>query len=194
MKYSGLRVRTFWGISILLIEAVVVFFVFYFLYFFWIENPTPTSNIFIVKAFQKKSIEIPESVNTNGWQEYSDGRYGYSFMYPAGYTTAQDEIAYGDSPGKLIMLQRDGGEYFSLRIFDAAEKETIPEVFQRLTNINPSIYQFYSETVDSEKAVVYRQRPGESSGDMIYFIANDYFFEAPFNTFSTEILSTFKFF
>ncbi len=194
MRNSRIRVRTFWGVSIILIEAVVVIFVFYILYFFWIENPTPTSNILIVKAFQKQSVQIPESVNTHGWQEYLDGQYGYSFMYPAGYIPVQDEIAYGDNSGELIMLQRDGEENFSLRIFQSPGDETVPEAFQRLTNIDPVIYQSYSETVDSQKATIYRQKPGESSGDMIYFKANEYFFEASFNTFSAEILSTFKFF
>ncbi|MDP2684128.1 MAG: hypothetical protein Q8P20_03655 [bacterium] len=184
------KIRTFWGISILLIESVIVIFVFYFLYFFWIENPTPTSNILIVSALSKKSVTIPDSVDTNGWLIYSNSDYGFSIKYPGGYVIVDDEIFYGENQGKLINFKQANNIQFNLSIFGSIPEEKINEAYERITGISPDAYQFFPQKIDDQDAIVYRLMPGEKSGDKIYFIANGYFFEAPFNTITVNLLAT----
>ena len=75
-------ITTFWGISIILIEAVVVFFIFYILYFFWIENPTPTSNILIVRAVSRNVVKIPIKVDTADWLTFEDKTNSFEFKSP----------------------------------------------------------------------------------------------------------------
>ncbi len=187
-------ISTFWGISLVVIEAMVVFFVFYLLYFFWIENPTPTSNILIVRAFQKEStLEIPTSVNTEGWQYYIDEERGFSFRYPDGYTSATDEIVYNTYAGSMVSLRKENRDAFSLRFFSVNGEEDVDQAFERITGIRPVVFQSFQEEVSDTKAVVYRQAPGEPVKDRIYFIANGYFFESAFDELSTLILATFKF-
>lgn len=186
-------VTTFWGISIILIESVVVFFIFYILYFFWIENPTPTSNILIIRAFAKRAVVIPKSVDTADWLEYINNSYNFSIQYPADYQVTEDEIIYGNYDGKIISLTKENTNDFSMRIFKVKEEEAVADSFERLTGVSPSIYQSFSEKVNGHQAVVYRQKPGDSSGDQIYFVGNNYLFESAFDEFSIQILATFRF-
>lgn len=186
-------ITTFWGISIILIESVIVFFIFYILYFFWIENPTPTSNILIVRAVTKRGITIPKTVNSASWLKYTNSNHGISLKYPIGYVVSDDSIAYGDYEGKVINFEKDGAGDFSIRFFTVADEESIDEAFERLTGVNPSIYQSFTEEVDDHDAVVYRQQPGETTGDRIYFIGNSNFFELEFNETTAQILTTFQF-
>jgi len=186
-------ITTFWGISIIIIESIVVFFIFYILYFFWIENPMPTSKILIIRAFSKKEITIPKQVETTGWFKYSSQVYGFTFQYPEGYQIAEDTITYGDSSGQMIDLEKDGDSFFSLRIFKIQAEETMAEAFERLTGVNPTIYQSFTEKVDNREAIVYRQQPGEAAGDHIYFINDNYLYESAFDAFSSQILATFQF-
>jgi len=186
-------VTTFWGISIILIEAVVVFFVFMILYFFWIENPTPTSRIFFIRAFSKKTIEIPKSVNTDGWILYSTSKYGFSLQYPEGYKISEDVIEYGTYDGLEFNLKKDDAATFSMRIFSLEQSEIVTTTFLRLTGVNPLIYQNFVEEVGGSEAIVLRMAPGQPSSDFIYFTGNNYFFESGFDELSAQILSTFKF-
>jgi len=184
------KIRTFWGISIILIECTIVIFVFYFLYFFWIENPTPTSNILIVRAISKKSVSIPSEVNADGWLIYSNSDYGLSIKHPSDYKIKQDDIYYGDEQGILINFEKDNNPEFYFRIFESGANENIAEAYQRLTGISPAAYQSFVQEVGGKEAVVYRVIPGEISGDQIFFIANGYFFEAPFNQGTVNMLAT----
>lgn len=186
-------ITTFWGISIILMESVIVLFIFYILYFFWIENPTPTSNILIIRAFTKKAVTIPKSVDTADWLKYINSSYGFSIQYPADYQVAEDEIIYGNYDGKIISLTKGDIDDFSVRIFKVKEEESVADSFERLTGVSPAIYQSFSEKVDDHEAVVYRQQPGEASGDRIYFVGNNYLFESAFDQFSIQILATFRF-
>jgi len=187
------KITTFWGVSIIIMEAVVVFFIFYILYFFWIENPTPTDNILIVRAVTKRGLVIPNSVNTADWYKYNNNDFGFSFQYPSDYTVAEDEISYGNNEGKVLDLTQDESAKFSLRIFNAQADETVPDAYQRITSVNPSVYQMYTEEVDDQKAVIYRKKTGEATADQIYFIGNNKFFEMNFNKMTSKILSTFQF-
>lgn len=184
------KIRTFWGISIILIECTIVIFVFYFLYFFWIENPTPTSNILIVRAITKRSVVIPETVDTTGWLIYSNSDYGFSIKYPSDYKINEEEIFYGDNSGQLINFQMANNPQFYLRIFESLPKETINEAYKRLTGILPTTYQSFSQTVDDKEAMVFRIIPGDVTGDKIFFIGNGYFFEAPFTSSTVNLLAT----
>ncbi len=190
-------ISTFWGISIILMEVTVVLFVFYILYFFWIENPTPTSNILIIRTFRSDVVRIPGSVDTTGWVPFSSDDLGISFYYPSTYSLNEDSIAYGTSEGQLIELTFDGERQFSLSAFtllpSEIENARIDKVFTRLTGINPSVYQSYEEKVNGHPAVVYRQVPGDQPQDHIYFMNDSYFFESVFNTTSAPILSTVRF-
>ncbi len=186
-------ISTFRGVSIILIEIVVVVFVFYFLYYFWIENPVPTSNIFIVRAFKGEVIEIPESVNTTGWEIYENENYNFGISYPAHHTMTQDVITYNETDGTVFALSLGDTEMFYLRVFNILPKETVADTYERITGISPSIYQSYSEKVDGTEATVYRQRAGEDYGDRIYFIGEGFMFESVFDQFAAEILSTFRF-
>lgn len=193
-------ITTFWGISIILMEAVVVFFVFYILYFFWIENPTPTSDILIIRTFNKRNVvDIPVSVDATGWLAYGSSVSNFSLRYPGDLTLTEDDIVYGTSEGNLIEFQRAGATVFSVRVFPLTEEEKndsdtlIPDVFTRIISFDPSVYQSYMRQVDDVEAVVYRQVPGDSSQDFIYFMSADNFFEANFNQTAANILSTFQF-
>lgn len=186
-------VSTFWGISIILIEAIIVFFIFYILYFFWIENPTPTSNILIMKAFKEKTLTIPKAVDTTSWLTYSSSLYGLSLKYPAGYSISEDEIAYGQYEGSIISLTEQNQESFSLRFFSLRGDETIAIALERLTSVDPSIYQHFSEEVADKEAIVYRRAPNQTPRDYIYFIGNNYLFESAFDELSVQILATFQF-
>lgn len=186
-------ITTFWGISIILMESVVVLFVFYILYFFWIENPTPTSNILIVKVFNDQSLSIPKDVDTTGWQIYKNESYGFTLMYPAGYSVSGDEILYNDYQGSLVSLDQAGAPNFSLRLFPIQDNESISLAYERLSNIDASIYQSFNIKIDGTEAVVYRMAPGEEDKDTAYFISNDYLFEVAYNADTVPILSTFKF-
>ena len=186
-------ITTFWGISIILMESVVVLFIFYILYFFWIENPTPTSNILIIRTFTKKGVTIPKSVDTADWLKYINNSYNFSIQYPADYQIAEGEITYGNYDGKIISLTKGDVDNFSVRIFKVREEESVADTFERLTGVSSSIYQSFSEKVDDHRAIVYRQKPGDASGDRIYFMGNNYLFESAFDQFSIQILATFKF-
>jgi len=186
-------ISTFWGISIILIEAVVVFFVFFVLYFFWIENPTPTSRIFLVRALGKKEVSIPKQVDTAEWLTYSSNAYRFSLRYPFGYNFADDEIIYGSYPGREFSLSREGASGFSLRFFPVETEETVAEAFQRLSGVDPSIFQSFNEKVAGSEAIVYRRDLGQTPSDYIYFIGSGYLFESPFDEFSAQILVNFIF-
>ncbi|MFH0804892.1 MAG: hypothetical protein V1916_01710 [Patescibacteria group bacterium] len=187
-------VTTFWGISIILMEAVVVFFVFYILYFFRIENPTPTSNIAIVRMVARRALSVPQTVDTAGWLTYSNNSAGVQFHYPPDYRYAADEIQYNATPGTLLTFQNSTADKFELRYFLMSGTMPVSQAFQFVTSIDPSVYQQYGQTVGGQQASVFRQRAGVNSGDFIYFVANSYLFEVPFNTFNASILSTFKFY
>jgi len=184
------KIRTFWGISIILIECTIVIFVFYFLYFFWIENPTPTSNILVVRAISKQSVTVPTTVDTSDWLIYSNSDYGFSIKYPSDYEVTDDDIYYGDNQGMLINFNMVNIPQFYLRIFESISDETLDQAYERLTGISPSAYQFFTEKIDDTDAVVYRIIPGDKSGDKIFFIANGYFFEAPFTSTTVDMLAT----
>jgi hypothetical protein len=186
-------ITTFWGISIILMVVVVVVFVFYILYFFWIENPVPTSEITIVRAVRHQSVSIPSSVDTSGWETYENASYRISFKYPDPLTINEDEISYGTTPGNLVVLLQDTTEKFNMRVFPSQAEEAVPAAFQRITGIDPSAYQSFTEKLNGEEATIYRQKAGTLNNDRIYFIHGKYFFEAPYNTYSVMILSTFKF-
>jgi len=186
-------ITTFWGIFIILMESVIVVFIFYILYFFWIENPTPTSNILIIRTFTKKAVTIPKSVDTADWLKYINNSYGFSIQYPSDYQATEDEIIYGDYDGKIISLTKGDIDDFSVRIFKIKEEESVADSFERLTGVSPSIYQSFSEKVDDHDAIVYRQEPGDAAGDRIYFMGNNYLFESAFDQFSIQILATFEF-
>ncbi len=189
-QQGATRIRTFWGISIILIECTIVIFVFYFLYFFWIENPTPTSNILIVRAITKKSVVIPTIVDTTGWLIYSNSDYGFSIKYPSDYTISNDEIYYGENQGKIINFEMDNNSQFNLTIFGSLPDETLAEAYERLTGILPTTYQSFPQVVDDKDAMVYRLVPGDITGDKIFFIGNGYFFEAPFTSDTVNLLAT----
>ncbi|MFH1207871.1 MAG: hypothetical protein V1668_04755 [Patescibacteria group bacterium] len=185
-------ITTFWGISIILMVVTVVVFVFYILYFFWIENPVPTSEIFIIRAVKHQSVSIPSSVNATGWQAFENGSYRISFKYPGTLTVHEDEITYGTTAGNMLSLLQDTVEEFNLRIFPVKADETVAIAFERITGIDPSAYQSFTEKLGGEEAAVYRQQPGTSQNDRIYFIHAGYIFEAPYNASTVNILSTFK--
>ncbi len=187
------KISTFWGISIIIIESVIVFFIFYILYFFWIENPTPTDNILIVRALSNRGLVIPANVNTADWLTYNNEDYNFSFKYPASYDLTNDEIAYGENEGELINLNDTDTTDFYVRVFPIQPEETISSAYLRLTGVNPEAYQFFTEKISGAEAVVYRKLPGDPIGDEIYFISGQYLYEAPFNKNSVNFLSTFKF-
>jgi len=194
MKFSNQKgLTTFWGISIVLIEAVIVFFIFYILYFFWIENPTPTSNILIVRAVTKEGVAIPNSIDTATWTQYVDEENGFNLQFPLAYQKKSEKITYGTNEGDMITLEEEGGSYFQITIFSVEEDEEIDEAYERLTSIKPTIYQSFEEEVDNHDAIVYRQSPGEAKGDRIFFIGNNKLFETKFNKFNARILATFTF-
>jgi len=186
-------VSTFWGISFILMEVTVVVFVFYILYFFWIENPTPTANIYIIKTFKGGTVTIPKDVETTGWLVYSNSSYGFSLKYPTDYKISEDEIVYGLYEGRVFSLSQQDQENFSLRFFPAEGNESVKSAFERLTTINPSVRQSFQEEVGGREAIVYRRAPGQTPSDYIYFIGNGYVFESAFDEFSAQILATFKF-
>jgi len=186
-------ITTFWGISIILIEAVVVVFVFYILYFFWIENPTPTSDISLVRLVNHQAVTMPSHVDTTGWLTLDRSDYYISVQYPDTWQISDDTITYGTTEGHIISFQDNKTEKFSLRVFPVKASESIPQALTRLTSIDPAIYQSHTERIDGREAIVYRQRPGRSTDDRIYFIGSGYLFEAPFNATTAPILSTFKF-
>ena len=196
--YYRRSISTFWGISILLMESVVVVFVFYILYFFWIENPTPTSNILIVRTVRGNVLTIPKQVDTTGWIPYTSSDDHFSLMYPSDYQMNKDVIVYGEYPGSVFELSKDGTQVFSLRIFPLVEEElgkddVLADVFTRLTSIDPDIFQAYEEDVADSKATVYRQIPGETPQDYIYFLSSNRFFESVFDDVSAKILATLQF-
>ncbi len=186
-------ISTFWGVSIILIEAVMVFFVFYFLYFFWIENPLPTEYIAVVAPFDRRAVKLPISVQTNGWLKYQNVTFGFSIQYPADYKIFEDEIIYGNNAGHIFGLSRQGQEIFWLRIFSYQADDSIATAYKRLTGINPSIYQSFSRKIGKIEAVAYRVNPGNPLQDHLVFMGNNYFFEAPLDNNTAPILSTFKF-
>lgn len=197
-SYYRRSISTFWGISILLMESVVVVFVFYILYFFWIENPTPTSNILIVRTVRGNVLTIPKQVDTTGWIPYTSNDDNFSLMYPADYQMNKDVIIYGEYTGNVFELSKDGTQIFSLRIFplvgeEIGQDDVLAEVFTRLTSINPEIFQAYDEDVAEVKATVYRQVPGDPPQDFIYFLSSSSFFETVFDNVSADILATFQF-
>lgn len=189
-QQGATRIRTFWGISIILIECTIVIFVFYFLYFFWIENPTPTSNILIVRALSKKSVTIPASVDTTGWLIYSNSDYGFSIKYSSDYKIINDEISYGDNQGELINFEKENGIQFYLRIFESLPGESLNQAYERLTGVSTNTYQLFPQTIDDQEAIVFRLIPGDKTGDKIFFISNGYFFEAPFTNTTVNLLAT----
>lgn len=184
---------TFWGISIILMVSLVIIFVFYILYFFWIENPVPTSEITIVRAVRHQSVSIPSKVDTTGWLTFENSGYGVRFQFPVTLAPSEDDIIYGSTSGRIVSLRDATGEQFSLRVFMAKADETIPTAFQRITGIDPSAYQSFNEEVGDEEAIIYRQKAGTLNNDRIYFIHGKYFYEVPFSTSTVNILSTFKF-
>lgn len=186
-------ISTFRGVAIVLVETVIVFFVFYFLYFFWIENPTPTSDILIVRAFNHQQISIPKQVATAGWQEYDDSTRGFSFSYPPETIRYTDTVAYNGFDGTLVSVKDGSIEIFGLRIFPLKGEETIPQAFERLTGVKPSIYQSYEEKVGDTKAMVYRLKPRQKNGDTVYMIHKGYLFEVPLTTSAAQILATINF-
>lgn len=186
-------ISTFRGISIILMEVVVVVFVFYFLYYFWIENPVPTDNILVVRTFHNTAVTIPSTVDISGWLEYTSDTYGFSLHYPVGYQVAEDKITYGSSDGHIISLVKNDAEAFWLHIFPRQDAETIAQVFQRLTTVDPTVYQSFNQRVSGAEAVAYRLTPGQVTQDHVYFIGNNYFFESPLNAFSAPILGTLTF-
>ncbi|MCH7492486.1 hypothetical protein IID19_02725 [Patescibacteria group bacterium] len=197
-SYYKRSISTFWGISILLMESVVVVFVFYILYFFWIENPTPTSNILIVRTVRGNVLTIPKQVDTTGWIPYTSNDENFSLMYPADYQMSKDIIVYGEYAGNVLELTKDGTQIFSLRIFpligeEVGQDDVLADVFERLTSIDPGIFQAYEEDVADTKATVYRQVPGETPQDYIYFLSSSSFFETVFDNVSADILATFNF-
>jgi hypothetical protein len=197
--FSQRGISTFWGISIILMEAVVVFFVFYILYFFWIENPTPTSNILIIRAFRGNVISIPASVDTTGWNTYTSVTDDITFKYPAAFGQVVDDIAYGTYEGTVVDLSDSNkAPVFTLKAFSLLPEErgngaSIGEVFTRLTELNPNIYQSYTEEIGSQPAIVYRQIPGDTPQDYIYFMNGTHFFESVFDRTAASILSTVEF-
>ena len=194
MNYPDQKgISTFWGISIILMEVTIVVFVFYILYFFWIENPTPTSNILIMRAFKDRALTIPKAVDTTGWLTYTTSTYGFSLKYPTGYKILEDEIVYGSYEGKVFSLNEQGQESFSLRFFPVEGDESVSSAFERLTTINPSILQSFEEKVGGQAAIVYRRAPDQTPRDYIYFIGNGYVFESAFDVLAAQIFSTFKF-
>ena len=186
-------VSTFWGVSIILIEAAAVFFVFYFLYFFWIENPLPTEYISVVGPFDRSAVKLPISVQTSGWLKYQNVTFGFSLQYPADYKISEDEIVYGNNAGHIFGLSRQGQETFWLRIFSSQNDDSIAAAYERLTGINPSTYQSFSRKIGGIEAMAYRIAPGNKPQDHLVFIGNKYFFEAPLDNNTAPILSTFKF-
>jgi len=186
-------ISTFWGVSIILMEAVAVFFVFYFLYFFWIENPTPTEYIAVIRPFNRTAVQLPVSAETSTWLKYQNVTFGFSLQYPADYKISEDEIIYGDNTGHIFSLTRQGQETFWLRIFPAQADESITEAYKRLTNVNPSTYQLFPRKIGGVEAIAYRVAPGRKPQDHLVFIGNRYFFEAPLDNNTAPILSTFKF-
>ena len=187
-------ITTFWGISIILMEAVVVFFVFYTLYFFWIENPTPTSNILIMKVFKPgSSIDIPDEVDTDGWLSYQNNSYNFSLKYPTGYDISEDSLMYGEYEGKSISFNKPSEDSFGIRIFKVMEEEKIADTYERLTGVDPSIYQHVVMEVAGIEAAMYRTAPGDLVQDKIYFVNDGSLFEVSYHDFAAQILSTFKF-
>ncbi|MFA6098757.1 MAG: hypothetical protein WCV50_03205 [Patescibacteria group bacterium] len=184
---------TFWGVSVILIETIVVVFVFYFLYFFWIENPTPTSNILIVKAFSKRSLDIPKNVDTAGWKKYSDPNLGLTLSYPSDYKLTQEAIFYTQYQGLVISFDSGERHIFSIKVFSLQSGEDLAAAFERLTGVNPNIYQTYAEKVGGRQATVYRQKPGSSDNDQIYFIDNGNLYEADYSSSSVPVLATWQF-
>jgi len=192
MKIRDQRgVTTFWGISIILMVVTVVVFVFYILYFFWIENPVPTSQILIVRAVQHKAVSIPSNAAAADWLTYENPAYHVSFQYPDQYQVSEDDIYYDTNAGHLITLRDGTAEQFNLRIFAVGSDEDIASALKRLTNIDPSIYQSFTEKVGGQEAVIYRQKPGTPDNDQIYFIHEGYLFQATYNVNTVKILSTF---
>ncbi|MDD5040317.1 MAG: hypothetical protein PHY34_04170 [Patescibacteria group bacterium] len=187
-------VTTFWGISIILMEVVIVFFVFYILYFFWLENPTPTSNILIVRVFQRgEVVKIPSTVNSAAWSQYEQPGF-FTVQYPAEYSVSEDSITYGSTTGSMVVFTRqDNMEAFSIRYFGINEDEEIGEAYERLTGIHPGIYQSYTEKVDTADAIIYRLQAGTASNDHIFFLGKGNLFEVPFTTTTAEVLTTFRF-
>jgi hypothetical protein len=184
-------ITTFWGISVILMECVVVLFVFYILYFFWIENPTPTDTIIFIRPFSHHSVVMPTSVETTGWQIHQDVTYGFSFLYPSSYTTTEDEIDYNGQKGHIVSLLNQDKEVFWLRIFPRQGEESIAQAFRRLIGINPATYQSYDLKLSGIEATAYRIAPNTAVQDNVYFFGNNYFFESPFNTIGASILFTF---
>ncbi|MFA5135150.1 MAG: hypothetical protein WC505_05215 [Patescibacteria group bacterium] len=187
------EISTFWGISTIIILSMVVVFVFYFLYFFWIENPTPTSNILVVRAFQRRAISIPDTVDTAALVSYADFENKFSLYLPVGYSVNYDEIYYGETPGTIVTFSKSNAESFSMRIFSAQENTSIEDSFRQITNVELSPLQWFSEEVDGREAVVYRMQPGDPNGDQLYFLWNGMLFEVPFNERSVQVLATFEF-
>ncbi|MFZ6035788.1 MAG: hypothetical protein ACOYUK_01475 [Patescibacteria group bacterium] len=188
-------ISTFWGISIILMEVVVVFFVFYILYFFWIENPTPTDNILIIRSFRNSIVRIPETVDTTGWLQYQSDETGISFQYPSSDVVSEDTIVYGDAEGRIVELISGQDTVFALKAFPLAPDEQsdevdVAKVFKRLTGVTPNIYQSYTEKIDGMTATVYRQVPGNPPQDHIYFYNQRYFFETIFSSTTAPILAT----
>lgn len=192
MKLKDQRgITTFWGISIILMEVVVVIFVFYILYYFWIENPVPTSEITLIRAVRHQAVSIPHDVAQTDWLTYENPTYAVSFRYPDTYTLSEDDIYYDTNAGHLITLREGTAERFSLRIFAAGTDESITDTLKRLTHIDPSIYQSFNEKVGGQAATIYRQKPGTADNDQIYFLHHGYLFQAPFNAVTVDVLSTF---
>lgn len=187
-------VTTFWGISVILMEVVVVLFVFYILYFFWIENPTPTDDIVIVKLFRRSGVSIQPQAGPVEWQTYQNITYSIALRYPAGYTVKEGPIDYNAVAGHVFSLMSGDREQFWLRIFPRLPSDDdIATAYQRLTNINPSVYQTYKQRVSGGEAIAYRVAPGQAPQDHVYFMSSDYFFEAPMDAQSAQILGTLLF-
>jgi hypothetical protein len=188
-------ITTFWGISIIFMEVVVVLFVFYILYFFWIENPTPTDDIVIVKLFRRPTVSISSIQQPpSDWSTYQNVTFSFALRYPSSYKIKEGEIDYNAAKGHVFSLLKDGQEKFWLRIFPCQPSDkTIAAAYQRLTNIDPTVYQAYPQRVSGGEAIVYRLAPGAKPRDHVFFMSSDYFFEAPLDTLSAQILGTFIF-
>lgn len=194
MRISFKReISTFWAISTIIILSMVVVFIFYFLYFFWIENPTPTSNILVVRAFQKRAVVIPGSVDTEDLISYADFENRFKVYLPSGYSIEYDEIFYGETEGTVVTFLKEGSDSFVMRIFDALQDESIKDSFYRIASVDLSSLQWFREEIDGHEAVVYRLKPGDPSGDQLYFIWNSLLFEVPFNKSTVQVLATFEF-
>jgi len=186
-------ITTFWGISLILMMSIVVFFIFYVLYFFWIENPLPTSNILLIRTFAKQTLTVPDQLDTAGWIQYSDNSIGYNLKYPDNWVLANDQISYGAYDGKVFSLSNNNQEAFAMNIFNLEVGEDWVAAFRRLTGVDSTVYQSYQMEIKLANGIVLRLRTGRASSDRLYFTGNGYLFEVPLDQTAVNILSTFYF-